>query len=1274
MRNWLNSQGSIMQSTERGTMRTGFLLGCLLALFVTLFSAGASAQLSGRGQITGTVTDKTGAVVANADVTAINAASQIKTVAKTTAAGEYHFSALDPGIYSVVVTAQGFEKLTQENIHVNAMESQVYNPALTVAGAKTEEITVTAEPPQLETSNATLGATMEQETYSELPVEMGAFGSPDQRRVTDMVYLMPGVQGNETNGNATTNVGVINGSGSKGAASDVYVDGLPFVRAGGNGDPRFVWTAISVDAIDQFQVQTNGYSAIYEGQGVMNYTVKQGGAQQHGSVYEFVRNTALDTWGFWGKVVNPITGAPVKPIEHSNEYGINLGGPLVPFGGLKDKLFYFTNYNGFRYSSATPTQITFPTPAQQTGDFSAYLNTTLTGSTVPIKIYDPSSQALCTANATDGFCRYQYGYGPGATKGLGGNPTATGAPINVIPSTEFSAIAKNLQQFLPTTGISSALQNNYVAPNATGLVNWSTTSRIDYLINAKDTFAVIGAVGRQASSNPVGQTTAGRNVGPVPYNYGQTYAPKTAVWILEETHTFTSNLINQIKWGYARYNGPTFTPGNLPKYAASTMGISGTPAGQASTVFPILSFAGTDAPTNWGGTTANSTIAENYTILDNVQWNFGKHSLTFGGQIAWLLYNTASATGAGSTPLTLKTANTETGLITGGSYTVSSTTGVGYASFLLGQFDSGSFTDYSFHPEYGARFRAISPYVQDDWKASSKLTVNLGVRYDFYPTMREVNNTASFFNPSLLNSVTGLPGALQFTGTGANTCNCKTPVNNYFKNFGPRIGLAYQVDPKTVIRASYGIMFSHGDGVGGLAYSIGTLGFAASPSFASVNDITTMTGLLNGGNGVLPSYTGATGAAAGPTYGTGYSTATGFTGTPSPMTYDDPYVGGRAPEYVNWSFGLQRQLTNAIALTASYVGSEGHFLQLDNASARGQFANVLDPKYLSLGARLADTGKTPTTVTADCTTYSLTCNGLSVFSTSQPLSGLLKPYPFHSISDSLGYVGNANYHALQTMLNIRSWHGVNTIINYTWARAIDDGGYFRAGYAIPTTTIYNWGGAAGNISNTRMERTVSTSNQPQHFVATVVYKLPIGRTVLATDRIERAVLGGYSLSSVYQAYSGSPLMITASSCNTNPATPSSSFCPPSYNPNFAGPARINGKWGKGVTTGTAGSTAFIDKNAFVATPSYMIGNLSRTAPYNIYGPGNYQLDFSLARTFPLHLTEGSKFEFRAQWYNVTNHTQFGVASTAWGNSSFGQVTNSAVANRKAAQFTARVTF
>jgi hypothetical protein len=1299
-----------------GTPQGGFLSfqgwGWLVLLVIAMMAPfGAMAQLTGKGSVTGTVTDISGAVIPNAAIAATNNATGITTKTTSTGAGAFNFPNLDPGIYTVTTTATGFQKLTQQNIHVNAMESQVYNPALTVGGID-QTITVSAQPPQLETSNATLGATMENDMYSELPIEMGAFGSADQRRATDFVYLMPGIQGNVTNGNATTNVGVVNGSGSRGAASAVYVDGVVFVRAGGNGDPRYVWTAISVDAIDQFQVQTNGYSAVYEGQGVMNYTVKQGGAKQHGSIYEFLRNTALDTWGFLAKAPSPITGSPIKPVEHNNEYGINLGGPLVPFGSWKNKVFYYANYNGYRYSSATPTQMTFPTPAQQHGDFSAF------GSA----IYDPSTQAACSNNnaATLGGvvnhypCRYQYGYVAGSTPGPNGNPSTTGATtgINIIPSSQFSSVARAMQAFLPTTGISSALQNNYNAPNATGLVNWSTTDRIDYLFSSKDTLTLIAAIGRQASSNPVGQTTAGRNVGPVPFNYGQTYAPKTAVGIIEETHVFTPHLINQAKWGYARYNGPTWNPDQAPAYSATTMGLSNLPAGQARQTFPIVTFAGSNAPTNWGGTTANVTVAENYTAMDNLQWTVGKHSFTFGGQLAWMLYNTIGATG-GSTPLTLAAAVTETAGLNGTSstaFTVAPSTGSAYASFLIGQIDKGSFTDYSFHPEYGARFRAISPYVQDTWKVSPKLTLDLGLRYDYFPSVREVNNMASFFNPTLANTVTGLPGALQFTGTGANTCNCSSPVNNYLKNFGPRIGAAYQVNPKTVIRSSYGIMFTHGDAVGGLASTLGTLGFAANPSFSSSSSVTTMTQLLAGGTGAVPTWTAATGTASGNQYGTGYTTTTGYTAAPSAMTYDDPYLGGRAPEYINWTLGIQRQISNALAITATYVGSEGHFLQADSNTGRGKWSNQLDPAYLTLGSHLSD--KTLVTMTSDCTTYTLNCNttALNEFAVAQGLSAFLKPFPFQAISDSFGYISNANYHGLQVTANMRAWHGLTFNANYTFSRAIDDGGTFRSGYALPAGTIANH--PTASYAADRIERTVSTSNQKEHFVLTAVWDWPLGKTIFAEKPAERAVLGGFKFSGIYQAYSGSPLAITASACQTNPSlAQSTSSCAPTLNTSFVGSARQNGRWGKGVTTTTlAGSTTGVPINYIVPSvggviagsptnvsgpfiapvstlggtsttllgsafaPNYTFGDAPRTAPYNLYGPGNYQLDLAMVRSFPLHITQSSVLKFRAEWYNVTNHTLFGVASTVIGNSSFGQVTVSPTSARKSAQFSARIEF
>jgi hypothetical protein len=532
----------------------------------------------------------------------------------------------------------------------------------------------------------------------------------------------------------------------------------------------------------------------------------------------------------------------------------------------------------------------------------------------------------------------------------------------------------------------------------------------------------------------------------------------------------------------------------------------------------------------------------------------------------------------------------------------------------------------------------------------------------------------SYFDPDISNPVTGTKGGLQFTGTGPNTCNCRTPVSNYMKNFGPRVGFAFQSDAKTVWRGRYGVMFTHGGAVGGSNTSLGTLGFSGGLS-TSANGSLLSTAPLTGNSGALPTFTAPTGAASGPGYGTGFTTTTGFTGTPQGMGYADPYLGGRAPEYINWSFGFQHQWTNTLSSTISYVGSEGHFLPVDSSNARGLWANQLDPKYLYLGARLSDTGTTTIKSSTDCTTYGLPCP--ANFATGQSLATELKPFPFQSVSDTFAYVANSNYHSLQTTFNMRATHGLTFMANYTWSRSIDDGGTFRSGYALPAGSIAN----APDLSYAadRIERSVSTSNQPHHLVVTGVWNLPIGREVLASNAWERAILGGFKLSESFQAYSGSPLAITGSSCQTNP---SQVTCEPTINPSFAGNADINGHWGQGYLAGMSNPPSYISPNVFVPiaslntalAPSYTFGNAPRTAAFNLYGPGNYNLDLALVRSFPLKFTESAKLNFRAEMYNVTNHTKFAVASTSWGNSSFGQVTSDPTAARRAVQLSGRIEF
>ncbi len=1270
----------------------------MFALFAFLLTcAPAFAQLSGKGQIRGTVTDSTGAAVPGATIVVTNTSTNVSATTTSTSAGDYSFPTLDPANYTVNVTAAGFQKLTQQNVQVNALETQTVNPTLTI-GSTNETVEVTAAPPQLETSNATLGATMENEMYSSLPIEMGAYGNPDQRRATDFAFLMPGVQGNNTTGNPTTNTGIVNGSGSRGGVTSVYIDGVNFVRAGGNGDPRFVWTAISVDAVNQFQLQTTGYSSLYEGQGVQNYTIKQGGNKYHVSIYEFFRNTALDAWGFYVSN-NPLTGLPQKPIERQNEYGINISGPLIPFGSLKDKLFFFGNYNGYRYASTKPNPITFPNVAEQQGNFQGALNSNtgaelsqatitqtavvngvVTTTIIPAPgLYDPSTQTACTANSTNGPCRYRYGFVAGAGSGAFGNPVlgpGGAAAVDVIPASQFSVIALALQKNIPALS-NQGFQNNYIAPNPTALTNWSHTERIDYNISQKDVLSFMAAIGRQASSVPVGQAVgSGRNVAGIPYNYGQAYAPKTAVGIIEETHIFGPHVVNQLKYGYARYDGPTINADNNAGYGAAQEGITGLPGGQISTAFPIVTFSGTNAPTNWAGATASSAIAQNYTLVDNVNWILGKHSLTIGGQLAWMLYNNIPAF-TGSTPITLANSPNETGGFNASSnskpsYAITSNTGVAYASFLVGQIDKVSYSTY-LNQDFGSRFLAKSPYVQDNWKVSNKLTLDVGVRYDIWPSFREAHDSWSFFNPTVTNPITGTPGILQFAGTGTNTCNCRTPVNNYWKNISPRLGLAYQLDNDTVLRASYAILFTHGGLVGGGSASQGgqssnSLGFSAQPTYSASGQFLS-TAPFTTTNTAIPTPPVALGRASGPSYGTGYTTVAGYTGTPSTIAYADPYLGGRSPEYVNWSLGLQHQWSQTFVSTITYVGSQGHFLAADGSNARGYWADQLDPQYLSLGGNLNLTG---TALTSFCAANANVCPAaaLATFNTSQSLATLLKPFPFQTVSDLVDTVANSNYNSLQVSVNMRPTHGVTLMGNYTWAHSIDDAGYFRSGYAIPAA--FSGNGIA--YPQDRIERSSSTSNQPHHAVITAVWDLPYPKA----NYLERTVLGGYRFSTIFQSYSGSPLAIVSSICNTNPAqgsmsgTVGSGSCMPNLSSSFIGSANINGGWGQGAL-GNGTSPSYINSSAFATNNLFQFGNAPRTHAYGLVGPGNYNLDISLRRSFHLPFSESTRLSMVAELYNVTNHTQFSIASTVVGNSSFGKVSGQ-LNNPRQAQLSARLEF
>lgn len=1158
----------------------------VLAVVAALAST-ALAQIGGQGSITGTVLDPSGAVVPNATVTATNVATGVPMVRKTTSSGYYVVSPLQPGEYTVTVNAPGFETHTQEHVTVDALQNLGLNVKLKM-GASTQTVTVSTAPPPLNTTNATLGGTIENKTYTALPLEMN--GSP--RDPTAFATLMPGVQTNPSDPTP-----ILNGSGSQGRLDEIYVDGVPLTRISIQGDPRNVTSTISVEAVDQFQVITSSAPVEYQGAGMENYVVKSGTNNLHGSVYEYFRNTALDTWGFFAPaVINPITGKATKPVEHQNEYGITLGGPIK-----KDKIFFFGSYDGYRYNKAgNPAYYTIPTMAERNGDFSA----------LPTKIYDPATTLCSGKNCT----RQQFSY--------------NGTP-NVMNPNRIIAISRSLQSYLPAP-TNSALTNNYLGQIPTNTFQWDTTNKIDANLSDKQHVSFIFAAGK---SGTLGYISKGSQV-PLPYTDGQTYAPKAKTLVAEDSYVFTPHLVNQLKYGFIRYYDIVGNPSYDPKYGIAAAGLTGIPTGQIADSFPEVEWGGPNSVTQWDGGKAYTETTNTFDLLDNVQWTHGRHSFTFGFLKQWMQDNNTFYT-TGTAPLLLQESNTETGGYNANG-SLNTSTGNSYASFLLGEVDKAQLQQYAVI-EIGARNRPLSLYGQDDFRATEKLTLNLGLRWDLFPPFEEVENRYSFLNINQINPAVGIPGALQFAGNGPDGCNCKTPVHTYYGNFGPRLGFAYSVLPKTVLRGGFGVIYSHGTGLlNASRLGTGNLGYSANvePQSSSNSGIAAFN-LANG----FPSYAPPPFISA--SYGTGYSTT--ISTAPATVSYGDPYLGGRAPYVEDWNFGFQQQLTNNMTISVDYAGSAGHFLPANGSGARGIFNDQLDPKYYALGS-LLNAKATAANITAAQAIIPGVQLPYPTFSGT--IAQMLRPFPQYSgVGDTYGNVVNSSYHALQLSLQKRMSDGLSFMLNYTYSKEIDDGGTFRSGY-LP------------NI----IESSVGTSSQPQLLSITSVYQFPFR----PSNGFARALAANWTISGIYTYRSGNPLAITSSACNT----PFAGTCMPNYTPGYAHSPRINGGWGHGVIAGQP-SPSYVDVKAFQDAPAYTFGNLSRTAAYNLWGPGAYNLDMSLRRAFDV--THKIALLFEVDAFNVTNHVVFGGIQQDMDSTNFGQVSQQTNLSRDI-QLAARINF
>lgn len=1133
----------------------------------------ADAQIGGSGSIEGTVRDASGGVLPGAAVTATNLATNVSTTRPTNGAGVFVLSPLAPGEYKFAVTLDGFKTFVQERVVVDALAVVAINPSLQV-GNVAQEVTVTASALPLSTADARLGQTIRNEVYTKLPLVMNT-GAP--RDPTSFMFLMPGVQSAGRWGNVM---------GGQDFTTDTYVEGVPITNSVTQGEGRNLSYGISVEAIDQFQVETSGTAVMYNGQGASNYVVKSGTNKRHASAFEFFRNKALDSRSFFAKN---------KPDDNQSEFGGTAGGPIK-----QNRLFYFVAYDGYRDRRQTPTSlVSIPTLAMRDGDFSA----------LPVTIYDPATTRP-NPNGT-GYIRDPF-------------------PHNIIPYDRISPVSRYLQSFMPApTG--AGLQNNFLGGSfPTGFNNWNVTMKIDWRASAAHQVSILVARGNRSQATPYRGGGNPQTFLPLPYTETRLVQETPTTALVKHTYVIRSSMLNQFSFGFSRLAVP-IANATLDGLYPQKAGLVGLPPGEADSSFPEISFSGPNSPAMWRGTDARafSEWLNNYTLQDNFQWVRGKHAITFGFQGQRLDADERERTYGSLATFGFSNAQTA-GFSPSG--TLLTNTGNAYASFLLGELNATNVIQDSQVATSG-RFYNYAWWAQDDYKATDRLTLNLGLRYDLMKPYTEVYDRWSFMNPTLPNPIAnGYPGAIEFAGYGDDSCQCRTPIHTYHGALGPRAGAAFELTRRLVLRGAYGIMYSRRGAVGGRAGArngTGTLGFSASPSFPSPDGFTPA---YNWNTGV-PSY--AKPPFFDPGLNAGFTTARRTGGS---VTYGDPDIGGRPPRYQNWNAGFQYALSPTTTVGVTYAASHGDFL---GGSGRGFYSNQLDPKYLALGNLLLQRAAPGTVAAAQAILPGV---HLPYPSFSGTIAQMLRPFPQYSgVSDVYGDVASSNYRSLQFTVEQRRFHGLLVNFNYTYSHS-EDNFSSRSGYLIDQ----DWA--------------VSANDQPHVVNAIVVYDVTAG----AGNRVLHILASGWQLSSITRFRSGRPLGPIGAPCNL----PNAGSCYADFNPNFSGPVRINGDFGSGDVLG-ANPPSFLDRNAFATPAAYTFGDTSRTMTYELRNPHSWNEDLGVRRTFATG--RGTRVTVGAEIFNVFDTVVFGGIQTNISNASFGRVSSQANAPRTG-QLTVRFEF
>ncbi len=1092
-----------------------------LTAFVLLTAAALFGQAN-QGTITGTISDPAGAVVPSAQIQVKNNDTGVIYQGGVSATGNYVLP-VPTGTYQITVTAAGFKKAVQENVQVISATDTRRDIKLEI-GTANDTVTVVESEPLLKTESGEISHSVDAKDLQDLPVLTitgggvvgGAVaGMGNIRNPLQSVELLPGVT--FSNDDAM----VVNGLPSNSEA----------IRIEGQDATGNIWKTIqqysqgaSVDAIQEVTVQTSNFAAEYGqvGGGFFNYTMKSGTNQFHGTAYDYFVNEFLNA-GL--PFTNEGTQDPAKNNQHirnalrRNDYGFTIGGPVdIPkvYNG-KNKTFFFFNYEQFRQASTTSNSIqTVPTAAYESGNFGtagcfAYVQGPGCVATVPIvntvtgaPAVDPAGQALSFGEVFD----------PATNHTVDGSLVRNPFPNQQIPLTRMDPVALAIQNFFPQAN-QPGIINNYLAPayqNWLHTTNWSF--KMDHSISP--TIKIGWYFSRLETNSP------GANGVTEAYNAPAPTALRNVTTRVNYDQTLTPTLLLHLGIGYIQQYQPT----DYPSFSQSSIGMNGYFQNDR---FPSIGGFFDGAPTTnvafgldnlisggYGGPNLGGLgpafIAflweEKSTANANLTWVKGNHSFKFGGELSVDGFPEHSGWRANGA-FGISNAETADPWQNNQPFNFADASGFSYASFLLGLPDD---IEISPNTQTKTGQHSIGLYAQDSWKVTRKFTFDYGLRYDFQTYLEEEHGRMPIASFTTIDPTVGLPGAEIY---GA-TCGCQLS-HNYPWAFGPRLGAAYQINPKTVLRAGASVTYGVVQTPSGIQYSLANyytfnpLGYGISPATGAFenNPFPTVT-WPNYNPGRLPILTD------------------GLLPPSSPNTIFSP--SARPPRTVQWSIGLQRELRRDLVVEASYVGNRGVWWSaegldqyqcncLNNAILAAHGLSLNNPADLAL---LTDLINSPQAIQA----------GIGPAYPGMPpnetVNQQLRPVPQWASGGPSSFLGppmgKTWYDSLQTKATKRFSHGLSAQASFVWSKGTDIG----AGSEAPIFLSYN--PVIEDIFNYGQAKQLNQLVFPEALILSGTYMTPGFQSDSKKMKVLTQVVRGWQLGWLLR-YQNGQLIESASSAN-----------------------------------------------------------------------------------------------------------------------------------------------